>query len=78
VRWDIGYAHWYWNEQGDPMAPGWEWCQRFAADGWELVGVVSHPDISWESPRGVSYAGSSTLGCWFVATFKKSVDDVPG
>lgn len=73
MRWEMAYAYWYWNEQGDPMAEGWSICQEYGANGWEPLGVVSHPNITWESPRGVAFAGTLTNGCWFVATFKRQV-----
>lgn len=44
---------------------------KYGKDGWELLNVVSHPDIISEA-FGMT-RGSRTWGAWFVATFKKSI-----
>jgi hypothetical protein len=52
------------------MKNGYAKMTEYGKNGWELVNVVSHPDIVTQA-YGMT-RGSLTQGAWFVATFKKS------
>jgi len=54
----MSHHRWYVPEEQAVDRTTSEQLDEYGADGWELVSVVVHTDITWESPRWTKFAGA--------------------
>lgn len=74
ATWEYVHHRWYVPEEQAVDRSMSEQLDEYGADGWELVSVAVHTDITWESPRWTKFAGTYSAGAFFHAFFKRQTD----